>query len=92
MRHGMSSAGGWKGAFTKSRVFLARSLTKGWAIGGIRVEADMMWVMKGGMKSRKKRPGEGSDQLNIKVGPFAELRRSAVEKAERGILPRPNCA
>lgn len=29
---------------TRSRVFLARSLTKGCAIGGIRVEADMMWV------------------------------------------------
>ena len=27
---------------TRSRVFFARSLTKGWAIGGILAEADMM--------------------------------------------------
>lgn len=82
--------GAWKGAFTKSRVFLARSLTKGWAIGGIRVEADMM--CDEGRDEVKKEQGEDSGQLKYKVSPFAELRRSAVEKAERGFLPRPSCA
>lgn len=33
-------SGGWDS--TRSRVFLARSLTKGWAIGGILVDADMV--------------------------------------------------
>lgn len=44
---------------TRSRVFLARSLTKGWAIWGIREEADMVIEFKGSDQWRQRNMGWG---------------------------------
>ena len=41
---------------------------------------------------KEKKGRRGFSPAEYKVSPFVELRRSVVEKAERGFLPRPNCA
>lgn len=45
-----------------------------------------------GLDEVQERKSRGFRPAEYKVSQFAGLRRSAVEKAESGLLPRPNCA